>query len=80
MAFFGADDPAISGLVRLEFGPSTQRTSVPFTIRPVSVFDLSVYELLPAFSFPGAGSNEVTCGTFSEVTVTSSINKASNSV
>jgi len=69
-SLFGARAPDVSTLVKIEFGPSTQRTEMPFALRPVSVFDLSVYELVPAFNFPGAGSNQVTCGTFSEVTVT----------
>ncbi|MFT5155056.1 MAG: hypothetical protein ACI841_005066 [Planctomycetota bacterium] len=62
--------PSISSSVLLEFGPSARRTTVPFTVRPISVFDLSTYELIPTFSFPGSGPDMAQCGTFSTIDIT----------
>ena len=64
--------PTISAAIQLEFGPSTSTVTVPYTIRPVSPFDLSRYILNPSYGFPGAGeelSGDITCGEFSEVRV-----------
>ena len=63
--------PALSASVQLLFGPETARVSVPFTVRPFSVFDLSRFELVPIYNFPGnseasAGSD---CGTFERVDI-----------
>lgn len=62
--------PTPSPAVSLAFGPATARTQVPFIVRPVSVFDLSTYDLVPAFNFPGEGPSENMCGTFNRVDVT----------
>jgi len=64
-----AAPPTISSSIALQFGPSTRRTSVPFSVLPVSPFDLSTYNLFPAFSFPGAGPEFASCGTFSRVDI-----------
>jgi len=47
--------PTLSGAIQLSFGPSQARTTVPFTIRPLSVYDLSRIELDPVYAFPGTG-------------------------
>ncbi len=61
--------PALSAAIRLEFGPSTALAVVPFTAAPVSVHDLSLYELRPVYPFPGKGPEVASCGTFSRVDV-----------
>ena len=63
------EPPLLSASLRLEFGPDATRTSVPFSVRPLSVFDLSTFELVPAFFFPGAGPNTAECATFSRVDI-----------
>lgn len=62
--------PVPSAAMSLQFGPSAATVSVPFTVFPVSVFDLSTYRLNPAFNFPGEGPPSAQCGAFNEVTVT----------
>jgi len=47
--------PALSAAVQISFGPSSSRVQVPFTITPVSIFDLSYFELEPLYDFPGTG-------------------------
>ncbi len=61
--------PALSSSVHVEFGPAAQRVQVPFTELPVSVFDLSRYELTPVFNFPGEGPPEFQCGIFNRVDI-----------
>ena len=65
--------PLPSSAIQLVFGPDTSTVSVPFYARPVSVFDLSRYELTPAYTFPGAApeglSSGLACGSFSQVDV-----------
>jgi hypothetical protein len=61
--------PSLSASIFLQFGPTTAQTQVPFHVVPVSVFDLSLYELVPAFAFPGSGPTEAQCGLFSRVDV-----------
>ncbi|MFT7676987.1 MAG: hypothetical protein ACI8QC_000964 [Planctomycetota bacterium] len=62
--------PSLSSLVHLTFGPNTALTEVPFTVTPPSVFDLSVYELTPAFNFPGSGPSFSDCvANFSTVNI-----------
>ncbi len=61
--------PALSSAVSIAFGPSTSQTLVPFSALPVSVYDLSEWELTPAFAFPGNGPAFQSCGTFNTVTV-----------
>ena len=45
--------PRTSSSLKLEFGPSSRRTEMPFNVLPVSPFDLSTYDIYPAFFFPG---------------------------
>ncbi len=47
--------PALSAAVQIRFGPDAARVEVPFHVRPFSVFDLSRFELVPIFNFPGTG-------------------------
>ena len=63
--------PPLSSAIQLQFGPSTAKVDVPFTVRPFSVFDLSRLELQPAYNFPGSGPEiaGVSCGAFSTVEV-----------
>ena len=61
--------PKLSSAIGLSFGPNTSRVDVPFHVRPLSVFDLSRWELLPAFNFPGTGPDVGECGVFSRVDV-----------
>ncbi len=61
--------PALSSSIELKFGPSTQETKVPFTALPLSVFDLTTWNLTPTFAFPGSGPALQQCGTFNTVTV-----------
>ncbi len=61
--------PAPSSAVQISFGPEDSVTNMPFTVRPPSIYDLSLYELVPAFAFPGKGPAFQSCGTFSTVTV-----------
>ncbi|MCP3914441.1 MAG: beta-propeller fold lactonase family protein [bacterium] len=62
--------PGLSALVKLEFGPANSRTDMPFSVRPVSIFDFSVFELEPAFFFPGSGPVFQDCDTFAKVDIT----------
>lgn len=62
--------PTPSAAATITFGPSAQLVTVPFTVEPPSVFDLSVMELTPAFNFPGEGPSQAQCGVFNAVTVT----------
>ena len=66
----GVGPPGVSSAVKIQFGPDTSRTDMPFNVRPKSIFDLSVYELIPAFQFPGSGPEFQSCGTFAEVDIT----------
>lgn len=65
----GAFPPSLSSLLSMKFGPEGARTDMPFTVQPISVFDLSIYEVLPAFNFPGSGPSGNECGTFAKVDV-----------
>ena len=51
----GLSAPGSSSLIDISFGPVSSRTQMVYTVRPVSVFDLSTYEIIPGYSFPGAG-------------------------
>ncbi len=62
--------PSLSSSIFIEFGPSTARVRVPFHAMPVSVYDLSTYDLTPAFNFPGEGPDILQCGVFNRVDVT----------
>jgi hypothetical protein len=62
--------PLPSSAVGIAFGPPTATVSVPFNVRPISVYDLTTYDLIPAFNFPGEGPDAFQCGVFNRVTVT----------
>ena len=62
--------PLPSSALAVTFGPSTATVSVPFNVKPISVYDLTTYELIPAFNFPGEGPDAFQCGVFNRVTVT----------
>jgi hypothetical protein len=61
--------PLPSAAINIQFGPSSAVVNVPFSVMPVSVFDLSTYNLTPAFNFPGQGPPNAQCGVFNVVTV-----------
>jgi YVTN family beta-propeller protein len=63
------EPPVLGSAVLLQFGPDATRTTVPFSVRPLSPFDLSTYDLIPAFHFPGSGPQGGECGTFSKVDI-----------
>ena len=67
--------PVQSSAMAITFGPQASPVSVPFTVLPVSVFDLSTYLLTPAFNFPGEGPDQFQCGVFNAVTVTANSNQ-----
>ena len=70
--------PALSASVRVSFGPSSQRVQVPFTVAPVSIFDLTRFELVPIYDFPGTGPDIAgsTCAAgFGEVQITVNSNQ-----
>ena len=48
----GAGPPNVSSAIKLQFGPDTSRTDMPFNVRPVSIFDLSIYELIRPSTSP----------------------------
>ncbi|MFT5051616.1 MAG: hypothetical protein ACI8QZ_003035 [Chlamydiales bacterium] len=66
----GLSAPGSSSLVDISFGEASARTNMVYTVRPVSVFDMSTYEVIPAYSFPGSGPDGVACDTFSLIDVT----------
>ena len=62
--------PTVGAGVVVTFGPSASTVTVPFTVEPHSVYDMSRVRLVPAFNFPGSGPVFQQCGVFNEVTVT----------
>jgi len=66
----GLSSPGSSSLVDIAFGEASARTNMVYTVRPVSVFDMSTYEVIPAYAFPGSGPAGVACDTFSQIDVT----------
>src|SRR6185436_9328164 len=69
--------PALSSSIQVEFGPDARRVSVPYFVRPFSIFDLSRLELRPVYNLPGSGPEigGLTCGTFGKVKVKSVVNQ-----
>ena len=65
----GQGAPRTSSAVNISFGPQTSTTMMPINVMPVSPYDLSSYEVTPAFQFPGKGPESLTCGTYSTVSV-----------
>lgn len=61
--------PNLSASIGVAYGPSTSRVNVPFHAVPFSVFDLTRWELVPAFNFPGDGPATQECGVFSRVDI-----------
>jgi len=61
--------PPLSGAVAVQFGATTP-VSVPFFAKPLSVYDLTRYEIDPSFDFPGQGPTTSTCGLFNRIDVT----------
>jgi len=63
--------PLLSSSIQLQFGPSTGKVDVPFTVRPFSVFDLTHFELTPTYAFPGSGPAGLgtACANFSQVDI-----------
>jgi hypothetical protein len=63
--------PQLSSAIQLLFGPQTSRVQVPYFVRPISIFDLSRIELVPAYPFPGSGAQfaGLSCGVFGRITV-----------
>jgi hypothetical protein len=66
----GGAPPNPSSSIEVKFGPALQRTSVPFTVLPPSVYDLSRWELTMAFAFPGSGPVAAGCSTFATIDIT----------
>lgn len=53
--------PVTTSSVQIQFGDQAQIVTVPFTVLPVSVYDLSYYELTPSYNFPGNPPDGVAC-------------------
>ena len=68
-SFPDGTSPILSASVRVTFGPPSSTVVVPFTAEPVSVLDMTSYELVPTFNFPGEGPDELQCGVFNTVSV-----------
>lgn len=65
--------PLLAPSIQLSFGPDAARVQVPFTVRPVSIFDMTRFALSPVYDFPGTGPDlpGVPCETsFGRVDVT----------
>lgn len=62
--------PTLGSAIQVQFGPSSSTVDVPFTIRPLSPFDLTRFELIPSFGFPGAGPTAAACTTYNRIDVT----------
>ncbi|HED66102.1 MAG TPA: hypothetical protein ENJ09_11175 [Planctomycetes bacterium] len=64
--------PVLSSAIQLQFGPSTSKVDVPFSVSPFSVFDLTRIQLRPLYNFPGSGPDLGTnsCADFSTVDIT----------
>jgi len=63
------DVPSLSSVVTISFGPSTSQVNLPFHIQPLSPFDLTRWEFVPIFNFPGSGPAFAECGVFNRVDV-----------
>ncbi len=64
--------PSESFAVQLQFGSSTMKVTVPFSVMPASIYDLTHLILQPLYNFPGSSptSSAVSCGDFSNIDVT----------
>lgn len=70
--------PGLSASVTVRFGPTTSQVSVPFHASPASPYDLTTWDLYPAFNFPGDGPTDSQCGTFNRVDVDVSSGQAAD--
>lgn len=61
--------PTLGSAIQVQFGPSSTTVNVPFFVEPLSPFDLTRYQIIPAFSFPGAGPTIAGCGTFNRIDI-----------
>ncbi|MCI0634505.1 MAG: hypothetical protein L0206_11415, partial [Actinobacteria bacterium] len=61
--------PALSAAVELRYGPASAAVSVPFTVRPPSVFDLATLLLDPVYDLPGARAIPGGCPDFATIEV-----------
>lgn len=59
----------VTSYLTLQFGPPSQQTTVPYLVQPVSALDLTVWDVIPGFQFPGQGPAGLPCGTFNEVRI-----------
>lgn len=66
--------PAISPAILLQYGPPSARVTMPFAVRPLSIYDFSSFELLPGYVFPGSGPSDQQCGVYNRVDVAISTN------
>ncbi|MDG2144378.1 MAG: beta-propeller fold lactonase family protein [Planctomycetota bacterium] len=62
--------PTLGSAIQVQFGPSATLVDVPFFVQPLTPFDLTRLQLLPAFNFPGAGPVGDSCGLFNRISVT----------
>ncbi len=62
--------PTPSAAIAVEFGPASSRVQVPFEVMPISIYDLTTFDLTPVFHFPGEGPPDAECGVFNRVDVT----------
>ncbi len=62
--------PTLGSAIQVQFGPSSTVVDVPFFVQPLTPFDLTRFQLIPAFNFPGAGSDDAGCGSFNRIDVT----------
>jgi hypothetical protein len=60
--------PALSAAIRITFGPVSQASTMPFSVLPPNVFDLTVWELTPEYALPGKGP-VFPCGDYNDVRV-----------
>ena len=67
--------PQLSPALSVAFGPDTSRVDVPFSVLPISPYDLSRYQLELAFDLPGDGPDDAPCGVFNVVDIAATANQ-----
>ena len=65
----GQGPALLSSAMEILFGPITGPITVPMNVKPMSPYDLSAYELIPAFAFPGKGSDPLISTEYSTVSI-----------
>ncbi|MEM1451671.1 MAG: hypothetical protein AAGI22_21345 [Planctomycetota bacterium] len=65
----GVGPAGLSSAIEILFGPPASTTTMPFHAVPLSPYDLTTYELVPGFAFPGRGPTFQSCDTFERVDV-----------